>query len=267
MLKSAKIIHQFAIPWSVGEQTWSKRKPFPIYDMNEVNRAIVHGVPGERARATGVMRAIWPLLTAIFLCGIFLGSVLPRVTPLGVSGAGLLVAAVFLLWSVRDGYKGIDSFFKGARGEESVAVLLAALPRGFHVFHDVPCGSAGGIDHVVVGPNGVFVIETKCWAGSVTFEAGAILADGESPSRPPIVQARVSAHALSLFLKDKLESVPACVPVVCFASNTFKPELLTCDDTVICNATALQTLIVTCAGHLSSDEIERIAKVMEPKDS
>jgi hypothetical protein len=68
-------------------------------------------------------------------------------------------------------------------------------------------------------------------------------------------------------LHDKLESEPVCVPVVCFASNTFKPELLTCDDTVICNATALQTLIVTGAGHLSSDEIERIVKVMEPKDS
>ncbi|MEI7900398.1 MAG: nuclease-related domain-containing protein, partial [bacterium] len=186
---------------------------------------------------------------------------------LGVSGVGFLAAAIFLLWAVRDGFKGIGSFFKGARGEESVAVLLAALPRGFHVFHDVLCGCAGGIDHVVVGPNGVFVIETKCWAGPVTFEAGAILADGQLPSRPPIAQARASAHALSLFLQDKLESVPACVPVVCFASNTFKAELLTCGDTLICNATALQTLIVTCACHLSQDEIERIVKVMEPKES
>ena len=105
------------------------------------------------------------------------------------------------------------------------------------------------------------------WAGAVTFEAGAILADGEPPSRPPITQARASAHALALLLREKLEQAPACMPVVCFASNTFKPELLTCDDTVICNATALQTLIVTCACHLSSDEIERIVKVMEQKDS
>jgi hypothetical protein len=234
--------------------------------MNEANRACVHGVPGEHARATGVMRAIWPLLTAIFLCGIFLGTVLPSVT-LGISGAGFLMAALFLFWAARDGFRGIDSFFKGARGEEIVAVLLAALPRGYHVFHDVLVGRAGGIDHVVVGPNGVFVIETKCWAGAVTFEAGEILADGESPSRPPLIQARGSAHALIQLLKDKLENVPDCVPVVCFASNTFKPEMLTCDDTVICNATALQSLIVTHACHLSSDEVERIVKVMEQKDT
>ena len=234
--------------------------------MNDANRASVHGVPGEHARATGVMRAIWQLLAAIFLCGVFLGAVLPRVAP-GVAGAGFLVAALFLLWAVRDGFRGLDSFFKGARGEESVAALLAALPRGYHVFHDFMCGCAGGIDHVVVGPSGVFAVETKCWAGAVTFEAGAILADGELPSRPPIAQARASAHALALFLRDKLESVPVCMPVVCFASDTFKPEMLTCDDTVICNATALQTLIVTCACHLSSDEIERIVKVMEQKDS
>ncbi len=234
--------------------------------MNEANRAGVHGVPGERARATGVMRAIWPLLTAIFLCGIFLGTVLPSAS-LGVSGAGFLVASLFLFWAVRDGFKGLDSFFKGARGEESVAVLLSALPRGYHVFHDFMCGRTGGIDHVVVGPTGVFAVETKCWAGSVTFEAGVILADGESPSRPPIVQARGSAHALAQFLKNTLEYVPACIPVVCFASNTFKPELLRSDDTVICNATALQSLIVTYDCHLSADEVERIVKVMEQKDT
>jgi hypothetical protein len=234
--------------------------------MNDANRASVHGVPGERARAAGVMRAIGPLLTAIFLCGIFVGAVLPRVG-LGFSGAGLLVAAAFLLWAVRDGLRGLDSFFKGARGEESVAVLLAALPRGFHVFHDVPYGGAGGIDHVAVGPSGVFAIETKCWSGTVTLEGGALLIDGQTPTRPPIVQARASAQALSLFLQDTLESVPACVPVVCFASNTFQPGLLTCDDTVICNANVLQTLIATYASHLSSDDIERIAKVMEHKDA
>jgi len=234
--------------------------------MNEANKACVHGVPGEHARATGVMRAIWPLLAAIFLCGLFLGTVLPRVV-LGVSGAGFLVAALFLVWAVRDGHKGIDSFFKGARGEEAVAVLLAALPRGFHVFHDVMCGNSGGIDHVVVGPSGVFAIETKCWAGAVTIEAGDFRVDGVSPTRPPLVQARASAHALALFLADKLDVVPACVPVVCFASNTFQDELMRRDEAVICNATALQAVIVTYAFHLSSDEIERIVKVMEQTDS
>ncbi len=233
--------------------------------MNETNRASVHGVPGEHARAVGVMRAIWPLLAALFACGLFTGTVLPRVT-LGVAGAGFLTAAIFLVWAVRDGLKGIDAFFKGARGEESVAVLLAALPRGFHVFHDFICGSAGSIDHVAVGPNGIFVIETKCWAGEVTFEQGNILVNGSSPTRPPLLQAHVSARALARFLADRVGGTPVCVPVVCFASDNFSPELLVNEDAVICNASALQSLIVTYACHLTADEIERIVKVMEHKD-
>ena len=234
--------------------------------MNDVNRASIHGVPGEQARATGVMRAIWPLLAALFACGVFAGAVLPRVT-LGSAGVGFLAAAGFLVWAVRDGLKGIDAFFKGARGEESVAVLLAALPRGFHVFHDFRCEGAGCIDHVAVGPNGIFVIETKCWSGEVTFGRGELFVNGNAPSRPPLKQAHASARALGRFLSARIGSEPVCVPVVCFASDTFKPGLLAHEDAVICNASALQSLIVTHASHLSADEIERIVKVMEQKDS
>ncbi len=231
--------------------------------MNDLNRASVHGVPGERARARGVMRAIWPLLAALFACGLFAGSVLPRVA-LGVAGAGFLLAAAFLVWAVRDGLKGIDAFFKGARGEESVAFLLAALPRGYHVFHDFCCDGTC-IDHVVVGPSGLFAIETKCWAGSVICENGAILVNGVPPSRPPLAQARGSARELARYLCASCPDVPACLPVVCFASETFQPGLQACEDAVICNASALQSFIVTHAGHLSAVEIERTVKLMEQK--
>lgn len=61
------------------------------------------------------------------------------------------------------------------------AVLLSGLPNNFHVFHDVNVESAtwvysdgehrrsAQIDHVIVGPGGVFVVETKLW--SKTFAA------------------------------------------------------------------------------------------------
>lgn len=234
--------------------------------MNETHKAEIHGVPGERARAAGVVRALWPLLAALFACGLFVGAALPQVTP-GVAGIGFFAAAGFLVWAVRDGLRGIDAFFKGARGEESVAVLLAALPRGYHVFHDFDCGGPGAIDHVVVGPNGLFAIETKCWSGRVTYEASGLRVDGAEPSRPPLRQARGSAQALARFLGERLGSVPPCMPVVCFASDTFAPGLLSVDDAVICNAAALQSVLVTHAGHLTTDECERIVKVMEQKDS
>jgi len=231
--------------------------------MNEENSASVHGVPGERARAAGVMRAIGPLLAAIFLCGLFLGALLPRV-PSVAAGLGFLAVAGFLIWAVKDGMKGIDSFFKGARGEEVVAGLLAGLPSGYHVFHDVRCGR--GIDHVVAGPNGVFVIETKWWSGSVTLEEGVIRVNGALPSRSPIAQVRASTRALASFLAEKLEAEPAVTGVVCFVGNTFVPRRVAGDGMVICNASEVVPFIVAHAGHLSSKEIERIVKVMERKE-
>jgi len=49
----------------------------------------------------------------------------------------------------------------GLDAEEAIGQELNYLmPRGFSVFHDIP-GEGFNIDHVVVGPPGLFVVETK----------------------------------------------------------------------------------------------------------
>lgn len=52
---------------------------------------------------------------------------------------------------------------RGRRGEELVARELDRLPDGWVVLNDVFVGVGGQIDHLVLGPNGVFCIETKHW--------------------------------------------------------------------------------------------------------
>jgi hypothetical protein len=55
---------------------------------------------------------------------------------------------------------------RGADGERTTAALLQALPRRFVVGHDLAVpGSAANIDHVVIGPTGIFVIDTKAYRG------------------------------------------------------------------------------------------------------
>ena len=50
----------------------------------------------------------------------------------------------------------------GLLGEQAMAELLQwLLPLGYQVFHDVPGDGKWNIDHVVVGPAGVFAVETK----------------------------------------------------------------------------------------------------------
>ncbi|MDP2750623.1 MAG: NERD domain-containing protein [Nanoarchaeota archaeon] len=61
----------------------------------------------------------------------------------------------------------------GNIGEEKVASVLADLPKEFYVWNDIalkPTDFYANIDHLVIGPNGVFLIETKSFAGKVVCD-------------------------------------------------------------------------------------------------
>lgn len=68
----------------------------------------------------------------------------------------------------------IAKWGRGAAGERRTAKVLRPLVReGWTVAHDVPL-SRGNLDHVLVGPPGVFLLETKFRAGRVTLEDGVL---------------------------------------------------------------------------------------------
>lgn len=53
-------------------------------------------------------------------------------------------------------------WFTGAVGEIAVGRMLESLPPSWVVYHALPIGNRGSdIDHLVVGPGGVFTINTK----------------------------------------------------------------------------------------------------------
>jgi hypothetical protein len=58
---------------------------------------------------------------------------------------------------------------RGAAGERRTARVLERLTGdGYVVFHDLAVpGSSANVDHLVIGPSGVFVIDSKQWSGSV----------------------------------------------------------------------------------------------------
>lgn len=63
-----------------------------------------------------------------------------------------------------------DSWDKGAEGEERVAAVLDEWARshGSTTLHSLVRPPAkGDIDHVAIGPAGVFVIDSKAWSGEV----------------------------------------------------------------------------------------------------
>ncbi len=58
----------------------------------------------------------------------------------------------------------------GWTGEKQVAKLLTSrLNDDYYLLNDLYLGGGGGdIDHIVLGPNGIFVLETKNWSGNIS---------------------------------------------------------------------------------------------------
>jgi hypothetical protein len=59
----------------------------------------------------------------------------------------------------------------GATGEQIVSDALTQLEADHVVIHNLPIAGRGDVDHVVVGPAGVIVIETKYMAGRIVYQA------------------------------------------------------------------------------------------------
>jgi Nuclease-related domain len=72
----------------------------------------------------------------------------------------------------------------GAGGEEHVGEVLSLLGEEWSVIHDALIGY-GNVDHIVIGPAGVFTIETKSRGGSVRVHDihGATLRQARSQRR------------------------------------------------------------------------------------
>lgn len=61
----------------------------------------------------------------------------------------------------------IDRWRQGAQGEKRVGAILAGLAeQGWLALHDVSSGR-GNVDHILVGPAGLFTIETKSHRGRI----------------------------------------------------------------------------------------------------
>lgn len=71
------------------------------------------------------------------------------------------------------------NYEQGARGEEDVSWELDQLATdGWLVLHDRRLPTGANLDHLLVGPPGVSVIETKTWTGDLDVEGGHIAVNG-----------------------------------------------------------------------------------------
>lgn len=80
---------------------------------------------------------------------------------------------------LRRAYARQDGFEAAAASEPRTALALRALElRGWRVLHDRrwPGTTRANVDHVVIGPPGVMVVDTKHWAGPAEVRHGRLYA-------------------------------------------------------------------------------------------
>ncbi|WP_181449202.1 nuclease-related domain-containing protein [Nonomuraea aridisoli] len=116
--------------------------------------------------------------------------------------AAAVVAVADLVYRWRR-HSSTTAWRKGAAGERATARRLRQLElAGYTVLHDraVP-RSRANIDHVVIGPTGVYVVDSKKWHRRTTIKpGGGTLWVGRTPIAkvvgPVVFEARAVAEAL-----------------------------------------------------------------------
>jgi hypothetical protein len=145
-------------------------------------------------------RILLIVMLVVVVLAIIEGLLLASFIPTRLIPAWLRLLTVFAIlpamWLLTKwGNKKLDALDKkraamrrGAAGEIHVGNLLADFPDDFCVVNDLTT-PFGNLDHVVVGPTGVFVLDSKNWRGAVSADGkGELLLNGEPTEKPYVRQ-------------------------------------------------------------------------------
>lgn len=98
-------------------------------------------------------------------------------------------------------------WLRGGQAEGLIAWYLKDLPKDFHVFYNVMVQPDCDIDHVVIGPTGVFCLSTKSNRGQYSLGAdGKYLLNGKETDHVH------QAQRLAMQLKDRLAGICGKIP-------------------------------------------------------
>ncbi|MBI2547609.1 MAG: NERD domain-containing protein [Candidatus Aenigmarchaeota archaeon] len=132
---------------------------------------------------------------------------------------------------------GVTNTWKmGAEGEERIIEQLSRLD-GYHAFHDIMLPrEVANIDHIVVGRNGIFAVETKNYKGEIfcigdewsKSRVGSFGIEYREPITSISIQVKRNAYKLSEFIKKRLKTFTYLssrvfvVPIVVFTNDDFE---------------------------------------------
>ncbi len=202
----------------------------------------------------GREQRLWVALasvTALALGGVVLAIQGP---PLQWAGFAAIFGAFPLgTWVTRR----LDRVRKGRRGERLITDLLGRLPDEYCLVNDVMFPrSRGNVDHVLIGPCGVVVIETKRLAGHIRCNGDEWSVNGHS-RRSMSRQVNSGATAVRYFLTERYPGLaPRWVEsIVVFTHPLCRLEVNHARATVVRYSELLRIILGLAAKHRMAPEV------------
>lgn len=117
-----------------------------------------------------------------------------------------ILTVAYASWKVWRTIPALRQLRLASEGEKAVGQFLERLREdGYQVFHDL-IGTDFNVDHILIGPAGIFTIETKTWSkpirgeAKIKFDGEVLSVAGLEPDRNPVIQ----AHAQTAWIKSLL---------------------------------------------------------------
>lgn len=139
---------------------------------------------------------------------------------------------------------------QGAQGEVAVARALEDLPEGWVALHDLawPGRQRANLDHVVVGPGGVFVVDAKNWSGRVEVRDQVLLQNSRRRATT-VASATEAAGGLQSLVPPRA----VCTSVLCFVRD--EPLTGWADGVMVCSTQNLAEMLTLRPAVLGPDDV------------
>jgi Nuclease-related domain len=151
---------------------------------------------------------------------------------------------------------------RGAAGERRTARLLSHLEQqGWVVLHDLAVpGSRANLDHLVIGPGGVFVIDSKQYRGRLQLDpSGRLWHGGRYPLAPTLRAVSFEADQAAQVLADPGVVVVVVVPIVAVHGARVPWGKVVVEGVPVVTARRLPSMLRTLPAVLGPERVAAVA--------
>ena len=206
------------------------------------------------------------LSLTVFLLALFATGYLVIITrDIGVLQITFFIVSMIPLGAFLFYQRKYHIYKSGSRGEKAVITMLSkSLSDDYYLINEVKLPNSGGdIDHIVMGPSGVFVLETKNWSGKIFANGDQWRRPGRKATGSPSLQVKRNTQKVRQLLENvsALRSIRVWVESVIVFTNQNANFSINNSTVTILKLHQLPSHITKSPNNrLTTEQIQQIAK-------